>query len=81
MNAYTVLLFGITKDFIGEKSIQIEIEGKITAGGFLKLVKERYPALNNIPSVRLAAEHQFPTDEFELDPRMEIALIPPVSGG
>lgn len=81
MTAYTVLLFGITKDLIGKKSIQLEIEGNLTAKKCLETLKERYPSLANLPSMRLAAEHQFPEDDFELKPHMEIALIPPVSGG
>lgn len=81
MKAYTVLLFGITKDLIGQKSIQLEVEGTLTAKKCLEALKERYPALANLPSMRLAAEHQFPQDDFELQPNMEIALIPPVSGG
>ncbi|MEY2793388.1 MAG: hypothetical protein RJA76_1380 [Bacteroidota bacterium] len=81
MTVYTVLLFGITKDLLKEKSIQIEVEDSLRVSDFLEIIKIKFPALQNLPSLRVAADHHFPDDSFLLLPSMEIALIPPVSGG
>jgi molybdopterin converting factor small subunit len=47
----------------------------------LQTLRSLHPALKNLPSLRLAAEHRFPEPDFILSDTMEIALIPPVSGG
>jgi len=81
MSIYTVLLFGITRDLLKDKSISFELTEPPTASDLLKHLKSSYPALQNLPSLRLAANHQFPEAEDLILPGMEIALIPPVSGG
>lgn len=81
MTVYSVLLFGITKDLLKEKTIQVKVDQPITASELLKHLKISYPELAKLPSLRIAAEHHFPEESFLLLPAMEIALIPPVSGG
>jgi len=81
MTVYTVLLFGITKDLLKEKSLKITLDQPVTVAEFLLQVKKQFPALQNLPSLRIAADHHFPEADFMLLPQMEIALIPPVSGG
>lgn len=81
MIVYTVLLFGITKDLLKEKSIQLIVNEPLSVSDFLLSVKTQFPALKNLPSLRVAADHHFPENNFTLLPSMEIALIPPVSGG
>ncbi len=81
MITYTVLLFGITKDLLKEKSIQLTTESPLLVSDFLQKIKETFPQLQSLPSVRVAADHHFPDKDFLLLPDMEIALIPPVSGG
>lgn len=81
MAVYTVLLFGITKDLIGKKSIALELNEPLTVSEFLQKMKETFPSIQNLPSIRVAADHHFPSNDFLLLPSMEIALIPPVSGG
>jgi molybdopterin converting factor small subunit len=53
----------------------------VDAQGLLTQVKNQFPELQNLPSLRLAADHHFPKPEFIVEQHMEIALIPPVSGG
>ncbi len=47
----------------------------------LSIVKNAHPELQKLPSLRLAADQHFPKPDFIIEERMEIALIPPVSGG
>jgi molybdopterin converting factor small subunit len=53
----------------------------MTAGALLAHLKNTYPDLAELPSLRIAVDHHFPKPEFLVEENMEIALIPPVSGG
>ena len=81
MSTYHILLFGICRDLLKSSTISIEKEGKVTVEELLQTVRSVHPALEKLPSLRLAAEHRFPEPDFILSESMEIALIPPVSGG
>ena len=81
MSTYHILLFGICRDLLKSASISIEKEGSVTVEEMLHTLRSKHPALKNLPYFRLAAEHRFPEPDFILSETMEIALIPPVSGG
>ena len=81
MATYTLLLFGICRDLLKKDEITIETTELVDAQTLLSITKNTYPELSNLPSLRLAAEQHFPKPDFIVEPRMEIALIPPVSGG
>ncbi len=81
MATYTLLLFGICRDLLKKDEIRIDTADLVNAETLLAITKETHPALANLPSLRLAAEQHFPKPDFILEPHMEIALIPPVSGG
>ncbi len=81
MATYTLLLFGICRDLLKKDEISIETQELVDAETLLSLTKNKFPELNNLPSLRLAADHHFPKPDFIIEERMEIALIPPVSGG
>jgi molybdopterin converting factor small subunit len=66
MSTYRILLFGICRDLLKSSTISIEKEGSVTVDEMLQTLRSKHPAIENLPSLRLAAEH---------------ALIPPVSGG
>ncbi len=53
----------------------------MSAGDLLTDLKNSYPVLGDLPSLRIAVDHHFPKPEFLVEENMEIALIPPVSGG
>jgi len=81
MPNYKILLFGICRDILKSEMIQHENDGLLTSGQLLQSIKISYPALENLPSLRIAVDHHFPKPEFIVEENMEIALIPPVSGG
>ena len=81
MATYTLLLFGICRDLLKKDEISIQTQGQVNAETLLSLTKNAYPELANLPSLRLAADQHFPKPDFIIEERMEIALIPPVSGG
>lgn len=81
MPNYKILLFGICRDLLKSEAIQLQNDGLLTSGQLLSSLKKSYPALENLPSLRIAVDHHFPKPEFLVEENMEIALIPPVSGG
>jgi molybdopterin synthase sulfur carrier subunit len=81
MPNYKILLFGICRDLLNNETVEHQNDGLLTSGQLLQSLKKSYPALENLPSLRIAVDHHFPKPEFLVEETMEIALIPPVSGG
>lgn len=81
MPSYQILLFGIAKDLLKSDKITCSVGQRMTAGALLAHLKNTYPDLGELPSLRIAVDHHFPKPEFLVEENMEIALIPPVSGG
>lgn len=78
-----LLLFGITKDIIGEKGIPEAKLKHIKSVENLKLfLFESYPELATLSSLNIAVNEVMVTSEnVTLHANDTIALIPPVSGG
>jgi molybdopterin synthase sulfur carrier subunit len=81
MPNYKILLFGICRDLLNSEVIQHQNDSSLTSSQLLSTLKSKFPALQNLPSLRIAIDHHFPKPEFMVEDTMEIALIPPVSGG
>ncbi|MEY3854199.1 MAG: hypothetical protein RIS68_213 [Bacteroidota bacterium] len=81
MPSYQILLFGIAKDLLKSDKISYTVEQIMSAGDLLTDLKTSYPVLGDLPSLRIAVDHHFPKPEYLVEENMEIALIPPVSGG
>ena len=75
-----VLAFGIAKDIFGGSSIDVELS-RGTAGNLKQSLEERYPRLKHLTSYMVAVNNEYAEDEFIINERDEIAIIPPVSGG
>ncbi|WP_445382188.1 molybdopterin converting factor subunit 1 [Robiginitalea sp. IMCC43444] len=79
-----ILLFGITRDIIGDGSLMLAEEdskGLSTVGELKAQLKKEYPELDDLSSLAVAVNQQYATDEESINGSDEIALIPPVSGG
>lgn len=76
-----VLLFGITTDIVGQKSILLEISDRITVADFKQKIIKHYPKLSTHNSFSVAVNMEYATDEVVINNGDVIALIPPVSGG
>ena len=76
-----LLLFGITRDIVGESLLVVEVPAPVTASQLLEDMQQRYPALGDLRSLLLAVNNEYGQSEQLLDENDEIALIPPVSGG
>ncbi len=76
-----VLLFGISRDIVGSKSIQIDFEGEVRVKDLMNKMKENYPKFEELSSLLVAVNDEYASDDTVLSGNEEIALIPPVSGG
>ena len=77
-----VKLFALAKDLVGASSVQVEIPPGATIADLRSVLREQHPALERlIDQVLFAADTEYATDDLVIDEDVEIACIPPVSGG
>lgn len=77
----TILLFGISTDLIGEKSIFFSVSPSATVLEFKVLFQKKYPQLKEINSYAIAINESYASNETVLKENDMVAVIPPVSGG
>ena len=75
-----VLLFGVTRDIIGESEITLS-EQLDTVADLRDFLGEKHPKLLQLSSLAVAVNNNYANDEDKINSFDEIALIPPVSGG
>ncbi len=76
-----ILLFGITKDLVGKRSLNMDVPDRTSVGELRKLLTDHYPELEDVSAIAIAVNNEYAGDEFLLNENDEIALLPPVSGG
>jgi molybdopterin converting factor subunit 1 len=77
-----ILFFATLREYVGAKTIELEIPANTTVAGLKELLAGRYPKM--IPaknSIMAAINREFAADEQVISLDSEIALFPPVSGG
>jgi molybdopterin synthase catalytic subunit len=78
----TVLLFAGVRARLGVDQIEIEIEGPITVAKLRERLAVTHPQIGpSLASCRIAVDHEFGGEGELIREGMEVALIPPVSGG
>ena len=73
--------FGISREIIGDRILEIELPNGLPVGDFKNELFLRYPKLRDLRSLYVAVNNEYANDEAALHEHDEIALIPPVSGG
>ncbi len=76
-----ILLFGITKDIIGQSKLKYEMPDEANVQHLLDRLKADYPALKDLNAVMVAVNSEYSKKDQLLKESDEVALIPPVSGG
>lgn len=77
-----ILLFGITRELVGQNTVTIPPEENIeTVAQLREWLHVHFPAMQKLSSLAVAVDSEYADDAQELKPNQEIALIPPVSGG
>ncbi|MCB0705976.1 MAG: MoaD/ThiS family protein [Saprospiraceae bacterium] len=78
-----ILAFGITKEILGGRLVELEIEldDQARVRDLREALFLQHPELKKLNSLGIAQGSKYAEDSDLLDPTQEIALIPPVSGG
>lgn len=76
-----ILAFGITKEVLKARSIEIELKEPLNIAHLKELLLQKYPELGDLNSLAIAVNSEYAEDETQLSEHDEVALIPPVSGG
>jgi molybdopterin converting factor small subunit len=73
--------FGIAKDILGKRFLEIEVENECTIADLKAILLEQYPDFSKLASLTFAVEEEYQNDDFLLSENQEIVIIPPVAGG
>ncbi len=76
-----VLFFGITKEIVGNREMNLEIPDRCSVADFKTYMQDRFPELSDLSAVAIAVGGNYANDSTLIASGNEIALIPPVSGG
>jgi len=76
-----ILLFGITKEIVGQQQLKVELSESATVPDLLQHLQQQYPALRELQSLMVAVNDEYSHEHQPLKESDEVALIPPVSGG
>jgi molybdopterin synthase sulfur carrier subunit len=77
----TILSFGITKDILGSRFSEWELERGSTVSNLQDRLRQQFPALHDLAAIRIAVNGEYAAADLQLADNDEVALIPPVSGG
>jgi molybdopterin converting factor subunit 1 len=82
MQKVKVLFFATLRDYVGTKSVEMEIPPGLTVGELRNLLVTAYPRLEKEKASMMAAiNREYAADEQVIPQEAEIAFFPPVSGG
>lgn len=82
MKRVKVLLFATLRDYVGERSLEIELPEEATVASLEEMLIARYPSLERLRGMILVAvNHHYAAPNQVIPADAEVALFPPVSGG
>ena len=77
-----VKLFAVARQLAGSEVVEVELPGNPTVADLRVGLAARFPTLDPIlEHVLFAVGTEYATDTTQIAPGLEIACIPPVSGG
>jgi sulfur-carrier protein len=77
-----VRLFARARDLAGADAVRVELPDGATVADLRRRLAADYPALAGLlERSALAVENEFAADTLVLSSNVEVALLPPVSGG
>ncbi len=78
-----ILLLGMIRERAGTSTVTLELPGDATVGTVRSALANRLPELAPlIPACAIAVGHHYRNDADAVgEPGVEIAVVPPVSGG
>jgi molybdopterin converting factor subunit 1 len=77
-----ILFFATLRDYVGAKTIELELAAGTTVADLKELLVKTYPKLSPARDSMMAAiNREYATDAQLIPLHAEIAFFPPVSGG
>ena len=77
-----IKLFAAARQTCGQEEVAVEVQSGATVGDLKQSLITAFPNLRTIlPTSMVAIDHDYADDSRKIDSHVEIALIPPVSGG
>jgi molybdopterin converting factor subunit 1 len=78
----TVLLFALARERAGRPFLSVDLPETATVADLKSALALACPPLAPLlPTIRLAINSEYATDDQHIPPGAELAAIPPVSGG
>lgn len=81
MKTVKIKAFGITRDILGAREVEVQLEDGRTVGDLRAQLASAYPGILALTSLFVAVNNEYADDTLVLNESDEVALIPPVSGG
>jgi molybdopterin converting factor subunit 1 len=82
MHKVKIMFFATLRDYVGEKSLEVEIPLQTTIGALTDLLVATYPKLEKVKdSIMVAINREYVASDQIIPSGAEIAFFPPVSGG
>jgi molybdopterin converting factor subunit 1 len=82
MNRVKILLFATLRDYVGARSLELDLPPGATIAALEDLLIARYPRLGKVRGSMMAAiNRQYAAADQVIPEKAEIAFFPPVSGG
>ena len=75
-----ITAFGIAKDIVGGKHLELEVNGEELSVVRKELIGQ-FPDFEKLASLKFAVNTNYVDDSYQLKENDEVVLIPPVSGG
>ena len=76
-----ILAFGIAKDIVKGSTFKIELPTDATVGSLKAQLCATYPEFERLASFAIAVNESYQLDDFTINEKDEVVIIPPVSGG
>ena len=77
-----IRLFAGARERVGSEMIAVDTSGPMQVGELRAELSRLYPQLTELLArSRIAVDNRFVNDKHDLSPDVEVAVIPPVSGG
>jgi molybdopterin synthase catalytic subunit len=82
MNHVKVMLFATLRDYVGSRTVELDLPAKATIGDLERVLVAKYPGLERVRGSMMAAiNRSYAADDQVIPEDAEIAFFPPVSGG
>jgi molybdopterin converting factor subunit 1 len=77
-----ILFFATLRDYVGARSLEMDVPAETTILQLIGILINAYPRLSPVKdSMMVAINREYAPDEKIIPPDAEIAFFPPVSGG